>query len=82
MASDTTESTYKVYCYTNKVNNKKYIGITKRSLEERSNRTYGYQGSTKFYNAIKKIWVELFCSYYFRNQFNKRRCVQKRNILY
>lgn len=58
---------YIVYCYTNKQNNKKYIGITSRSMEERE-ASHIYESknkSNKCYNApfkraIRKYGIEGF----------------------
>lgn len=51
------ERNYKVYIHTNKLNNKKYIGITKQDPERRWKNGWGYyskENSTYFWNAIKK----------------------------
>lgn len=45
---------YTVYCHTNKINNKRYVGVTRQKPEKRWNNGLGYQHSTYFYNAIKK----------------------------
>lgn len=42
-----------VYCHTNKINGKKYIGITSVKPEDRWNYGFGYQGSPHFWNAIQ-----------------------------
>lgn len=49
-----------VYKHTNKINNKVYVGITKRSLHSRMQD--GYTGSSKFNNAIKKYGWNNFTS--------------------
>ena len=44
---------YTVYMHVNNINNKKYIGITKQTPQERWRQGgFGYQGQTKFWNAI------------------------------
>lgn len=54
------EDRFIVYKHTNNINNKCYIGITKRTLEER---VYdGYGGSIKFNNAINKYGWDNFTS--------------------
>jgi len=45
---------YKVYVHINKLNNKRYIGITKQSVERRWSNGKHYSSSPYFYNAIKK----------------------------
>lgn len=45
---------YKVYIHTNKTNNKKYVGITKRNPLNRWKNGAGYKGQPKFYRAICK----------------------------
>lgn len=43
-----------VYCHVNKINGKKYVGVTRQKPERRWNNGEGYKNSTYFYNAIKK----------------------------
>ena len=45
---------YIVYCHTNKINNKRYIGITSRKPERRWKNGEGYYHNQHFYSAIKK----------------------------
>lgn len=45
---------YTVYCHRNKINDKCYIGITKKKPERRWQNGTGYKNSVCFYNAIKK----------------------------
>lgn len=48
---------YKVYVHINKLNNKKYVGITKQDVKRRWQSGYGYFTQNKtnyFWNAIKK----------------------------
>lgn len=56
-----------VYCYTNKINNKKYIGITIRRMEERE-RSHLYEAynvncetyNTPFKRVIRKYGLRNF----------------------
>ena len=55
------EAKYIVYCHTNKINNKKYIGQTCRSLEIRSGKNgHQYHACTYFGNAIQKYGWDNF----------------------
>ena len=47
------EKLYVVYCHTNIMNNKKYIGITCQETSQRFRNGKGYKSSPHFYNAIK-----------------------------
>ena len=50
---------YTVYIHTNKVNGKRYIGITRQSVEDRWRGGKGYKHCTYFYRAILKYgWDE------------------------
>lgn len=51
---------FTVYCHINKINNKKYVGITSREVKKRWLNGKGYQGNHHFNNAIKKYGWDNF----------------------
>ena len=51
---------YCVYMHINKINNKRYVGITFREPEQRWQKGYGYHRQPKFYNAILKYGWDNF----------------------
>lgn len=52
---------YKVYIWTNKINGKQYVGVTKSSMSKRAGHNgYHYKGSPNFYAAIQKYGFESF----------------------
>ena len=51
---------YCVYIHTNKINNKKYIGLTSQEPHKRWRNGKGYKGSTFFHNAILKYGWDNF----------------------
>lgn len=55
-----TTKKYVVYCHTNKMNGKKYVGITCQKPEKRWSNGKGYERSPHFYSAIQKYGWEEF----------------------
>lgn len=51
---------YTVYCHTNKLNNKRYVGITKQNPKVRWQNGYGYRGNEYFFRAIQKYGWDNF----------------------
>lgn len=54
------ERKYKVYMHTNTVNGKRYVGITRQSLQNRWRKGLGYRSQQYFYRAIKKYTWDAF----------------------
>ena len=55
---------YYVYLHNNKINNKKYVGITKQKPENRWGLNgYNYRSSPYFYSAIQKYGPGLLSDY-------------------
>ena len=65
---------YKVYIHTNKINNKVYIGITKKHVNDRWGRNgVGYKNNAKaFYSAIEKYgWDNFYHEVLYEHLTNK-----------
>ena len=54
------KETWCVYLHTNKINGKKYVGITSQKPERRWNNGNGYKDSPRFWNAIQKYGWDNF----------------------
>lgn len=66
-----------VYCHTNKINGKKYIGITSMKPEDRWNYGCGYQGSPHFWSAIKLYGWDNFEHEILFNDLSREEACQK-----
>lgn len=70
-------SNYKVYMLENKINNKKYIGITQQKLEVRWQKGNGYKRTSHIFNAIKKYGWDNFNHILLYDNLTKEQACQK-----
>ena len=74
---------YCVYCHTNKINNKKYIGITSKKPEDR----WGFNGSKyvstpHFYSAIQKYgWQNFYHEILYDNLTKEEACNIEKELI-
>ena len=73
---DMTDKKYTVYMHTNKINNKSYVGITSKPVEQRwRNNGYGYKCNQHFWNAICKYgWDNFDHDILFTNLTKEKAC--------
>lgn len=74
-------SVFKVYVHTNKINNKIYVGITKRSTNERWRNGEGYKECPYFYNAIQKYGWSNFCHDIYADNLTESEAKNMENLL-
>jgi len=55
------KSIWLVYMHTTP-NNKRYVGVTSVGVEKRWEKNGNHYKGQMFYRAIKKIWLEKYCS--------------------
>lgn len=74
---------YKVYMYINKINQKKYIGITKMTLKKRAGKNgKKYYGCLYFGNAIKKYgWENFTPLILFENLSYEEACLKEKEMI-
>lgn len=75
------EEKYTVYMHYNKFNKKRYIGITKRNVEERWLNGQGYRGNQHFYKAIKKYGWDAFLHLILYSGLSKEEACKKEKYL-
>lgn len=69
------ENNYKLYMHTNLINNKKYIGVTRKKPEERWGRNGShYKSSKHFWNAIQKYGWNNFKHEILFDNMSKDKC--------
>ena len=62
---------YCVYVHTNKINGKRYVGLTRQAPNRRWRNGDGYKGSTHFYNAIIKYGWDGFNHEIIKSELSK-----------
>lgn len=73
---------YVVYMHVNKINHKKYIGITKTTPEKRWGKNgYNYRRNTLFYRAIKKYGWDNFEHQILYTHLTKDEACEKERLL-
>ena len=73
---------YCVYCHTNKINGKRYVGITKQKPEKRWRNGLGYKHNDYFYNAIQKYgWEEFSHEILFSDLSEKDANMKERELI-
>lgn len=73
---------YSVYCHTNKINGKRYIGITKRQPEKRWANGYGYSNNRHFFAAIQKYgWDSFSHEVWFTDLSYEDACLAERELI-
>lgn len=71
-----------VYVHINKINGKKYVGITSRKPEDRWDYGFGYRGQTYFYKAIQKYgWDNFKHEILLTNETKEYACAAERCLI-
>ena len=79
---EVTPKKFIVYLHENKINNKKYVGITSQTLTKRSKNGAGYKNCSYFYNAIQKYgWNNFNHSVLFTGLTREQACIKEKELI-